>query len=119
MAMNRGDIWFADLPEPVGSGPGLRRPVLIVQENTFNSSPIRTVVVAAITQNLNLAKARGNVAILPRQSGLGRESVVNVSQLFTVDKSLLLEYVGTLSDSKMNQVDAGLRLVLALEKNEE
>lgn len=114
--VNRGDIWYADLADPVESGPGYRRPVLVVQENEFNKSPIKTIVVAMITKNLNLAKARGNVLVLPRQSGLSRESVVNVSQLFTIDKTLFLEHVGSLSPAKMAQVDVGIRLVLALDE---
>lgn len=116
--VNRGDIWFADLADPVESGPGYRRPVLVLQDNEFNKSPIRTVIVAIITKNLNLGKAHGNVPISPRQSGLAIESVINVSQLFTIDKSLFLEYVGSLSKSKMKQVEAGLRLVLALKDKE-
>lgn len=116
--VNRGDIWFADLSDPVESGPGYRRPVLVLQDNDFNKSPIKTVIVAMITKNLNLAKARGNVQISPRQSGLARESVINISQLFTIDKSLFLEYIGRVSDSKMSQVEAGLRLVLALKDKE-
>ncbi len=112
--VSRGDIWFADLADPVESGPGYRRPVLVLQDDEFNKSPIKTVVVAMITKNLNLARARGNVVLLPRQSGLVRESVINVSQLFTIDKSLFLKYVATISSAKMAQVDAGLRLILAL-----
>lgn len=112
--VSRGDIWFADLVDPIESGPGYRRPVLVLQDDEFNKSPIKTVIVAMITKNLNLAKARGNVSILPRQSGLIRESVINVSQLFTIDKSLFLEYVATLSEAKMAQVEAGLRLLLAI-----
>lgn len=114
MVAVRGEIWWADLPEPVGSGLGFRHPVLVVQEDTFNESPIGTVIVAVISTNMNLARARGNVAILPRQSGLSKDSVVNVSQIFSVDKSLLFERVERLSDSKIEQVNDGLRLVLAL-----
>lgn len=112
--VNRGEIWYADLADPIESGPGYRRPVLVLQDDYFNNSPIKTVVVAMITKNLNIAKARGNVRILPRQSGLALESVINVSQLFTIDKSLFLEFVATLADAKMAQVEDGLRLVLAL-----
>jgi mRNA interferase MazF len=118
MVALRGEIWWADLPEPVGSGPGFRYPVLVVQEDTFNESPIRTVIVALISTNMNLARARGNVTILRRQSGLPKDSVVNVSQIFAIDKSLLFERVEQLSDSKIEQVDAGLRLVLALSESE-
>lgn len=112
--MNRGEIWWADLPEPIGSGPGLRHPVLIIQADSFNRSAINTFIVAVITSNTNLAKSFGNVLISPRASDLPKDSVVNITQLFTVDKSLLLEYVGTLSERKMQQVNKGLRLVLSL-----
>ena len=112
--VQRGEIWWANLPAPVGSGPGYGRPVLIVQSNEFNSSPIRTIVVAAITSNLRLALARGNVFCPKGATGLPRESVINVSQLLTIDKSLLTERVGTVSSTIVQQVEAGLRLVLAL-----
>lgn len=112
--IRRGEIWWADLPVPSASGPGYRRPVLVVQDDQFNKSKIATVVVAIITTNLNIAAASGNVPITSRQSGLPRDSVVNVSQLLTVDKSLLIEQVQALSDAKMEQVDKGLRIVLSL-----
>lgn len=112
--MRRGDIWWADLPEPVGSGPGYRRPVLVVQANPFTLSRIRTVVVAVITKNTALAKAPGNVPLPARDSGLPLDSVVNVSQLITLDKTLLAEYVGALPPPLMARVDAGLRLVMGL-----
>jgi mRNA interferase MazF len=116
MVISRGEIWWTDLPEPVASGPGFRRPVLVVQDNQFNNSKIGTVVVAIVTTNLNIAAAKGNVLVNQKQSGLPKDSVINVSQLLTIDKSLFLEYVETLPDSKMEQVDQGLRLVLALSK---
>lgn len=112
--MIRGEIWWADLPEPTGSAPGLPHPVLIIQADSFNRSAINTFIVAVISSNTNLAESFGNVLISPRASGLPKDSVVNITQLFTVDKSLLLEYVGTLSERKMQQVDKGLRLVLSL-----
>lgn len=114
MVIKRGEIWWADLPEPIGSGPGYRRPVLVVQDNQFNKSLIDTVVVAIITTNLNIAAADGNVLITTRQSGLFKDSVINVSQLFTIDKSLFMEKVETLSDAKMEQVSSGLKTVLSL-----
>ena len=114
MVIRRGEIWWTDLPDPIASGPGYRRPVLVVQDDQFNNSMISTIVVAVITTNLNIARAKGNVLIGPKNSGLPKESVINVSQLFTIDKSLFLEYVETLSDSKMLHVDEGLRLVLSL-----
>ena len=112
--MRRGEVWWADLPEPVGSEPGFRRPVLIVQADEFNRSRIRTVLAVAITSNTALAGAPGNVPLSSRSVGLGRESVVNVSQVVTLDKSFLAERVGRLSEAKLREVDDGLRLVLAL-----
>ncbi len=114
MVAVRGEIWWADLPDPVGSGPGFRHPVLVVQDDEFNASKIRTVIVALISSNMNIARAKGNVPIMPRQSGLLTDSVINVSQILTVDKSLLFDRVEVLSDSKMEQVDAGLKMVLSL-----
>ena len=112
--MKRGEVWWADLPEPAGSEPGYRRPVLIVQADDFNRSRIRTVLAAAITSNLAIAQAPGNLP-LPRGSvGLERESVVNVSQVVTVDKRFLMERAGRLSGSQLRLVEEGLRLVLAL-----
>ena len=110
--MRRGDIWWANLPEPVGSGPGYRRPVLVVQADAFNQSRISTVVVLVITKNVQLAKAPGNVLLTARTSGLDVDSVVNVSQILTLDKSLLTEYVSSLTEAKMAKIEAGVRLVL-------
>jgi mRNA interferase MazF len=112
--MQRGEIWWANLPEPTGSGPGLRRPVLIVQADAFNQSRIQTVIVAVMTKNLNLAEAPGNVLLSARVSHLPVDSVVNVSQLLTLDKLLLTDYVSTLTAKKIKQIEAGLRLVLGL-----
>lgn len=114
MVVNRGEIWWADLPELNGSSPGYRRPVVIIQSDGFNKTNLNTSIVLMITTNLELAKMRGNVLLKKRQSGLPKESVVNVTQIFTLDKILLLEYIETLSDKKMEQVDKGLRLVLSL-----
>lgn len=114
MVTNRGEIWWANLPEPTGSGPGFRRPVLIVQSDKFNHSAINTVVILIISTNLKLVDSEGNVLLTAKQSGLSKDSVVNVSQLFTIDESLLDEYVETVSDRKMEQIDKGLRLVLSL-----
>jgi mRNA interferase MazF len=112
--MYRGEIWWAQLPEPVGSEPGYRRPVLIIQDDTFTQSRIRTVIVVIITSNIELANAPGNV-LLPRDvTGLPKDSVVNVSQIFTVDKAFLTEHIGTLPVSLQAEVDEGLRAVLYL-----
>jgi len=112
--IRRGEIWWASLPAAVGSGPGFRRPVLVVQANSFNDSAIRTVICAVITANLHLAKAPGNVQLGRRASGLNKESVVNVSQLVTLDKRFLTEHVSDVAPASLRSVDAGLRLALAL-----
>jgi mRNA interferase MazF len=114
MVIGRGEIWWANLPEPTGSSPGFRRPVLVVQADSFNQSKIQTVVVAVITKNLELAKAPGNVTITARVSRLPVDSVVNVSQVITIDKSFLTEFVSTLLNKKMEKIEEGLRLVLNL-----
>ena len=112
--MELGEVWWADLPEPTGSGPGYRRPVIVVQSDEFNRSRIQTVVVAAITSNTRLSAAPGNVTIGKRGTGLSRESVVNVSQLLTLDKRILTDRAGRLSAAKVREIQDGLRLVLAL-----
>lgn len=112
--MKRGELWWAELPEPAGSGPGYRRPVLVIQSDDFNRSRIRTVVGAAVTTNLNLADAPGNVILPRRATGLPRQSVINVSQVVTLDKQFLSERVGRVTDEVLRRVDDGLRLVLSL-----
>lgn len=112
--MKRGEVWWADLPEPSASEPGFRRPVLILQSNEFTQSQIRTIVVVAITSNIKLEAAPGNVPLSKKSAGLNRESVINVSQLLTLDKSFLMEKTGKLSQKLMSEVDEGVRLVLAL-----
>ena len=112
--MRRGEIWWASLPDPVGSGPGYRRPVLVVQSKPFNDSHIATVIVAVITTNLALAEAPGNLRLSKSESGLPKPSIVNVSQIVTLDKSLLARKVKSLPGVLMQRVDEGLRLVLSL-----
>jgi mRNA interferase MazF len=112
--MKRGEVWWGSLPPPTGSGPGYRRPVLIIQANSFNSSRIATVIVAIVTTNLGIERAPGNVRLGKADSGLPKPSVVNISQLFTIDRSLLTERVRALPSQSMDQVEAGLRLVLDL-----
>ena len=112
--MHRGEIWWASLGEPEGSGPGYRRPVLIVQSDEFNRSRISTVIVAVLTSNIALAQAPGNVLIRARQAGLAKDSVVNVSQVITVDKHRLTEKIKKVEPSTMAEVDNGLRLVLTI-----
>ena len=112
--MKRGEVWWADLPQPSGSGPGFRRPVLVIQSNAFTQSKISTVIVAVVTSNLALENAPGNVRVGKTESGLGKPSVVNVSQLVTIDKSLLTEKVKALSGKAFGKVENGLRLVLSI-----
>jgi mRNA interferase MazF len=110
--IQRGEIWWADLPQPRRSERGYRRPVLVVQADSFNLSTIQTAIVAAITSNVELAGAPGNVLLPARSAGLPRDAVVNVSQLLTLDRSFLTEHAGTLPARVLRAVDEGLRLVL-------
>ena len=112
--MWRGEIWWASLPDPLGSGPGYRRPVVVIQSDPFNESRINTVIVAVITSNLSLAAAPGNILLERNISMLSSDSVVNVSQVLTVDRSLLTELIGNLPDGTMSAIDDGLRLVMDL-----
>jgi len=114
MVIRHGEIWWAGLAAPRGSEPGYRRPVVVVQADVFNRSRIQTVLAAVITSNARLAAAPGNVTLTRRQSGLERESVINVSQLITVDKRYLQERVGRLPSSQLSALNEGLRLVLSL-----
>ena len=112
--MWRGEIWWASLSDPLGSGPGYRRPVVVIQSDPFNESRINTVVAAAITSNLSLAAAPCNILLERNISRLSSDSVVNVSQVLTVDRSLLTELICSLPDGIMSAIDDGLRLVMDL-----
>jgi len=112
--MQRGEIWWAVLPSPSASEPGYRRPLLIVQSDDFTRSRISTVIAVVITSNLRLSEAPGNVLLSRKSSGLPKKSVANVSQLITVDKSFLTEKAGSLSPQILQDVEAGIRLVLSL-----
>ena len=112
--MERGDIWWAQLPDPVASEPGFRRPVVIVQSNAFNRSRIRTVIAVVVTSNLSLAEAPGNVLLLSSESGLPKDSVANVSQIITLDRDFLTEKCGHVPLRLIRSIDEGLRLVLSL-----
>ena len=114
--MQRGEVWWADLPVPRRSEPGYRRPVLIVSSDSYNRSAIATLVVAVVTSNLLFADSPGNVKVTKRQTGLPKASVVNVSQLLTVSKDALLVRAGALPGSTMTKVNAGLVHVLGLSK---
>ena len=112
--MERGTVWWAQLLEPIASEPGFRRPVIIVQSNAFNRSRIRTIVAVVLTSNLRLAEAPGNVLIPATDSGLPKDSVANVSQIITLDRTFLTEKCGRMSSRIMKAVDDGIRLVLSL-----
>lgn len=112
--MERGEVWWARLPDPTASEPGFRRPVVIIQSNAFNRSRIRTLIAVVLTSNLRLAEAPGNVLILASDSGLPKDSVANVSQVITVDRSFLKEKCGRLPAYLVKSIDEGLRLVLSL-----
>jgi mRNA interferase MazF len=112
--IRRGEIWWANLPDPRRSEPGYRRPVLVVQADSFNRSRIQTVIVAVITTDMDLGEAPGNVALRAEETGLPRDSVLNVSQLLTLDRGFLTEQAGILSLRLQHNVDQGLRTILQL-----
>ncbi len=114
MVVQRGEIWWASLPTPTGSGPGFRRPLVIVQSNDFNRSRINTIIAITVTSNLKLAGAPGNILLPAKSTGLPKNSVANISQIITVDKSFFTEKVGKLKAKQMQQLEEGLRLVLSL-----
>ena len=112
--MLRGEVWLVSLPGPRGSGPGYRRPAVIVSADAFNESRIETVVVAIVTSNTGLAHAPGNLLLRKGEGGLTKTSVVNVSQLFTIDRAFLVKKMGDLTGARLLALEAGLRLVLEL-----
>ena len=112
MVINQGDLYWIELDEPEGSEPGYKHPHVIVQNNLFNRSKIKTVLVCPLTTNLKRASAPGNVLLDKKESNQPKESVVNVSQVFTVDKEQLEEYVGTLSPKRITEILNGIKLVL-------
>jgi len=108
----QGDIYWADLGPPVGSGPGFRRPVVVAQNDSLNQSSLRTAVCVLLTGNLRLASAKGNVLLTSRNTGLPRDSVANVSQLLSVDKRLLEDRVGRIGRRDLELIFAGIDIVL-------
>ncbi len=102
MVISQGDVWWAELPEPAGSGPGFRRPVVVVQSDVFNRSRISTVLCVPLTSNLKWADAPGNVKLSARMTGLPKDSVANVSQLVTLDKDILREQTGRLPERQLH-----------------
>ncbi len=112
MDIKQGDIFWIDLDAPEGSGPGYRRPFVIIQNNVFNKSKINTVVVCTVTSNLKLADAPGNVFLKKGEGSLPKDSVVNISQIITIDKTFLLEKAGTLPTAKTDQIINGVKLLI-------
>lgn len=112
MVINQGDVFWIDLGIPSGSGPGYSHPHVVIQNNLFNKSRINTVIVCAITSSLKRANAPGNVLLSPGEANLPKQSVVNVSQIFTLDKSDLFEKIGTLSSKRMQEILDGVHLIL-------
>ncbi|MEG4419646.1 type II toxin-antitoxin system PemK/MazF family toxin [Microcoleus sp. LAD1_D5] len=111
MVICQGDIYWIDLGQPIGSEPGYIRPYVVIQNDILNISLIRTVIVCALTTNLRRARAIGNVLLEAGEADLAEQSVVNVSQVFTVDKALLTDKIGQLSQERVRQILAGLALV--------
>ena len=112
MVIAQGHVYWTDLPDPTGSGPGLRRPVVVVQGDTLNRSRIRTVVCVPLTSNLVWAEAPGNVLLSAKSTGLPRDSVANASQIVTLDRDLITEEVGKLAKRQLELVLAGIDIVL-------
>lgn len=112
MVMSQGDIWWAELPEPKGSEPGFQSPVVVVQSNAFNRSAINTIVCVPLTSNVRWASAPGNVLLTAKATGLAKDSVANVSQIVTLDRDTLTEYVGRITKAKLEAVLAGIGVVL-------
>ncbi len=110
--IRQGEVFWVDFGEPEGSGPGYRRPAVVVQNNVFNASRIRTVVVCALTTNLQRAEAPGNVLLVPGEADLREQSVVNVSQVFTVNKRDLMQKIGSLSNERVREILDGINLLL-------
>jgi mRNA interferase MazF len=114
VVIERGQVWWADLGSPDGSGPGFRRPVVVVQSDAFNQSRMRTVIAVVLTGNLRLLDAPGNVLVPAKAAGLPKDSVANVSQVVTLDRDFLGDLAGRLKGALLTDIDHGLRLVLGL-----
>jgi len=112
MVIAQGHVYWANLPDPTGSGPGFRRPVLVVQGDALNRSRIRSVVCIPLTSNLRWAEAPGNVLLPARTTGLPKDSVANASQIVTLDRELLTEEVGKVSKRQLELILAGIDIIL-------
>lgn len=111
MVIKQGDVYWIELDEPIGSEPGYSHPHVVIQNNIFNQSRINTVIVCALTTNIKRGNAPGNVLLEVGEANLPRQSVVVVSQIFTVDKSQLGEYIGSIGKRRINQIVAGIALL--------
>jgi len=111
MVISQGDVFWINLGTPTGSAPGYHHPYVVIQNNVFNHSPLNTVVVCLITTNLRRAQARGNVLLRKGEANLSKDSVVNITQIATVDKNKLVEKIGTLSSQRVRQILDGIRLL--------
>jgi len=111
MVISQGEVWWADLPAPTGSGPGFRRPIVVVQGDALNRSRVATVVCVPLTSNLRWESAPGNVSLSARLTGLPKDSVANVSQIVTLDKDFLTERVGKLPRAKLELLFSGIDVV--------
>lgn len=112
--MRRGEIWWVDLGLPFGSEPAFKRPVVIIQDDSFNNSRISTVIVLSLTTNIDLSEAPGNVFLSKKETKLSKDSVANVSQITTIDRNRLLEKASKLPSEKISDIDDGICLVLNL-----
>ena len=112
MVVAQGHVYWADLPDPAGSSPGFRRPIVVVQGDALNRSRIKTVVCVPLTSNLRWVEAPGNVLLPARATGLPKDSVANTSQIITLDRELLTEEVGKLSKRQLELILAGIDIVL-------
>jgi mRNA interferase MazF len=113
--MIRGDIWWADFGIPFGSEPGFRRPVLIIQDDAFNRSQLNTIIVIPLTTNLALENAPGNLLIEKEKSGLSKDSVIVVSQLYAIDKRRFIEHISSVHKSIISEIEYGIKMVLGME----
>ena len=112
MSIRQGDVFWVDFKEPGGSGPGFRHPYVVLQNNVFNASRLNTVVLCALTSNVERAKAPGNVLLRKGEGNLPKDSVVNITQIVTIDKSDLVEKIGSLSPRRIDQIVEGIELLL-------
>jgi mRNA interferase MazF len=112
VVISQGEVWWADLPSPTGSGPGFRRPVVVVQGDALNQSRIGTAICVPLTSNLKWGDAPGNVVLSSKATGLAKDSVANVSQILTLDRELLTECTGKISPARVHLILAGLDVVL-------